>query len=91
MVKAIAGGGGRGIRPVTRAAELAGAMRRCASEAQAAFGDSRVYVEQLLTRARHIEIQVIGDGTLPEITTAENTHSAPSTIESPSTARKSPT
>ena len=63
MVKAIAGGGGRGIRPVTRAAELAGAMRRCASEAQAAFGDSRVYVEQLLTRARHIEIQVIGDGT----------------------------
>jgi acetyl/propionyl-CoA carboxylase alpha subunit len=63
MVKAIAGGGGRGIRPVTRAAELAGAMRRCASEAQAAFGDSRVYVEQLLTRARHIEIQVIGDCT----------------------------
>ena len=63
MVKAIAGGGGRGIRPVTRAAELAGAMRRCASEAQAAFGDDRVYVEQLLTRARHIEIQVIGDGT----------------------------
>ena len=63
MVKAIAGGGGRGVRPVTREADLAGAMRRCASEAQAAFGDSRVYVEQLLTRARHIEVQVIGDGT----------------------------
>ena len=63
MVKAIAGGGGRGVRPVTRAAELADAMRRCTSEAQAAFGDGRVYVEQLLRRARHIEIQVIGDGT----------------------------
>ena len=63
MVKAIAGGGGRGVRPVTRAADLAGAMRRCASEAAAAFGDSRVYVEQLLTRARHVEVQVIGDGT----------------------------
>ena len=63
MVKAIAGGGGRGVRPVTRAADLAGAMRRCASEAAAAFGDSRVYVEQLLTGARHVEVQVIGDGT----------------------------
>ena len=63
MVKAVAGGGGRGVRPVTREAELAGTMRRCASEAEAAFGDSRVYVEQLLTRARHVEVQVIGDGT----------------------------
>ena len=49
MVKAIAGGGGRGVRPVTREADLAGAMRRCASEAAAAFGDGRVYVERLLT------------------------------------------
>ena len=63
MVKAIAGGGGRGVRPVTREADLAGTMRRCASEAETAFGDGRVYVEQLLTQARHIEIQVIGDGT----------------------------
>ena len=63
MVKAVAGCGGRGLRPVTREAELAGAMRRCASEATAAFGDSRVYAEQLLTRARHVEVQVIGDGT----------------------------
>jgi acetyl/propionyl-CoA carboxylase alpha subunit/acetyl-CoA carboxylase carboxyltransferase component len=63
MVKAVAGGGGRGLRPVTREAGLAEAMRRCASEAAAAFGDGRVYVEQLLTRARHVEIQVIGDGT----------------------------
>ena len=63
MVKAVAGGGGRGLRPVTREADLAAAMRRCSSEAAAAFGDGAVYVEQLLTGARHIEVQVIGDGT----------------------------
>ena len=63
MVKAVAGGGGRGLRPVTREAELAEAMHRCAAEATAAFGDGRVYVERLLTRARHVEVQVIGDGT----------------------------
>ncbi len=63
MVKAVAGGGGRGLRPVTREADLAAAMRRCASEAASAFGDGTVYVEQLLSPARHIEIQVIGDGT----------------------------
>ena len=50
MVKAVAGGGGRGLRPVTREADLDAAMRRCASEAKAAFGDGRVYVERLLTR-----------------------------------------
>jgi acetyl/propionyl-CoA carboxylase alpha subunit/acetyl-CoA carboxylase carboxyltransferase component len=63
MVKAVAGGGGRGLRPVTAEAELPEAMRRCASEAAAAFGDGRVYAEQLLTGARHIEVQLIGDGT----------------------------
>jgi acetyl/propionyl-CoA carboxylase alpha subunit/acetyl-CoA carboxylase carboxyltransferase component len=63
MVKAVAGGGGRGLRPVTQEADLAPAMRRCSSEAAAAFGDGAVYVEQLLTGARHIEVQVIGDGT----------------------------
>jgi len=63
MVKAVAGGGGRGLQPVTDEAGLAEAMHRCASEATAAFGDGRVYIEQLLTRARHVEVQVIGDGT----------------------------
>jgi acetyl/propionyl-CoA carboxylase alpha subunit/acetyl-CoA carboxylase carboxyltransferase component len=63
MVKAVAGGGGRGLRPVTREEDLAEAMRRCASEAAAAFGDGRVYAERLLTGARHIEVQVLGDGT----------------------------
>jgi acetyl/propionyl-CoA carboxylase alpha subunit/acetyl-CoA carboxylase carboxyltransferase component len=68
MVKAVAGGGGRGLRPVTDEAGLAEAqvadvMRRCASEAAAAFGDGRIYAERLLARARHVEIQLIGDGT----------------------------
>ncbi|MFF0458603.1 carboxyl transferase domain-containing protein [Nocardia africana] len=62
MVKALAGGGGRGMRPVTRAEELEEALRRCASEAAAAFGDPAVYVERLLPRARHVEVQVLGDG-----------------------------
>jgi acetyl/propionyl-CoA carboxylase alpha subunit/acetyl-CoA carboxylase carboxyltransferase component len=63
MVKAVAGGGGRGLRPVTREDDLAEAMRRCASEAASAFGDGRVYAERLLTGARHVEVQVLGDGT----------------------------
>ena len=68
MVKAVAGGGGRGLRPVTREedpteAQLADTMRRCASEAAAAFGDGRVFAERLLSRARHVEVQVVGDGT----------------------------
>ena len=62
MVKAVAGGGGRGLRPVSDPAGLDEAIRRSASEAQAAFGDPAVYVEELLTRARHVEVQVIGDG-----------------------------
>src|SRR5215468_2125855 len=63
MVKAVAGGGGRGLRPVAREEDLPEAMRRCASEAAAAFGDGRVFAERLLPRARHIEVQVAGDGT----------------------------
>src|SRR5215470_12930881 len=63
MVKAVAGGGGRGLRPVTREEDLPEAMRRCASEAAAAFGDGRLFAERLLPRARHIEVQVAGDGT----------------------------
>jgi acetyl/propionyl-CoA carboxylase alpha subunit/acetyl-CoA carboxylase carboxyltransferase component len=63
MIKAIAGGGGRGMRPVLVASELEQAYERCQSEAQMAFGSSDVYVEALFPRARHIEVQVIGDGT----------------------------
>lgn len=63
MLKALAGGGGRGMRPVFNAADLAEAFARCQSEARAAFGNDALYIEQLVTNARHIEIQVLGDGT----------------------------
>ena len=62
MVKALAGGGGRGMRPVTDPGALEATMRLCASEARAAFDDDAVYVEQLLPHARHVEVQVLGDG-----------------------------
>ncbi len=63
MIKAIAGGGGRGMRPVRSAAELQPAYERCRSEAMQAFGNGDAYVEKLYPKARHIEVQVIGDGT----------------------------
>ena len=62
MVKAVAGGGGRGMRPVEALADLDAAFERCASEAKAAFGNGDLYVEQFLPRARHIEVQIVGDG-----------------------------
>ena len=62
MVKAVSGGGGRGIRTVYRLEDLEEAYNRCRSEAETSFGVSDVYVEQLIPRARHIEVQVIGDG-----------------------------
>ncbi len=62
MIKAAAGGGGRGMRLVARADAVAEAHARCQSEALAAFGLSDVYVEEIIARARHIEIQIVGDG-----------------------------
>lgn len=62
MVKAVGGGGGRGMRVVRDAAELDEAWERCASEAQQAFGRRELYVERLWEGARHIEVQVVGDG-----------------------------
>ncbi|HEY2485508.1 MAG TPA: carboxyl transferase domain-containing protein [Candidatus Binataceae bacterium] len=61
MIKAVAGGGGRGIRAVHRAEDIDEAFKRCQSEARAAFGIGDVYVEQLMPRARHIEVQILGD------------------------------
>ena len=61
MIKAVAGGGGRGIRAVAKIDEVEDAYNRCQSEARSAFGNGDVYVEQLIPRARHIEVQVIGD------------------------------
>lgn len=63
MLKALAGGGGRGMRAVHDLAELDDAFARCSSEATAAFGRGDLYVERLIRRARHIEVQIIGDGT----------------------------
>ncbi|WP_198086447.1 carboxyl transferase domain-containing protein [Variovorax sp. E3] len=62
MVKAIGGGGGRGMRAVLNADELPEAHARCMSEAKAAFGIEGVYLERLMRNARHIEVQVLGDG-----------------------------
>ncbi len=62
MIKALAGGGGRGMRVVRSADEVEAAYERCASEAAAAFGNGDLYVEQLIERARHIEVQIVGDG-----------------------------
>ncbi len=61
MIKAMAGGGGRGMRIVEDAAKLEEAYARCQSEAKAAFGSDGVYVERLIRKARHIEVQIIGD------------------------------
>jgi acetyl/propionyl-CoA carboxylase alpha subunit/acetyl-CoA carboxylase carboxyltransferase component len=61
MIKAIAGGGGRGMRIVDDAARLEEAYARCQSEAMAAFGSGDVYVERLIRNARHIEVQIICD------------------------------
>jgi acetyl/propionyl-CoA carboxylase alpha subunit/acetyl-CoA carboxylase carboxyltransferase component len=63
MVKAIAGGGGRGMRAVQRADELEAAYARCRSEALESFGNGEVYVERLFARARHVEVQLAGDRT----------------------------
>ena len=62
MIKALAGGGGRGMRAVQAVDDIEAAYARCQSEATAAFGNGDVYVEQLIPRARHIEVQVVGDG-----------------------------
>ena len=61
MIKAVAGGGGRGMRLVEREAELAAALESAQREAQAAFGDARVLIEKVVVAPRHIEVQVFGD------------------------------
>jgi acetyl-CoA carboxylase, biotin carboxylase subunit len=61
LLKAAAGGGGRGMRRVEDPADLAGLNDRASTEAQAAFGDGTLYVEKVITPARHVEIQVLCD------------------------------
>lgn len=62
LIKAAAGGGGRGIRVAEDAETLTKQLPLAKSEAQSAFGDGRVYLERFIARARHIEVQVLGDG-----------------------------
>jgi acetyl/propionyl-CoA carboxylase alpha subunit len=61
LVKASAGGGGRGMRVVEEASTLEAALESAAREAQAAFGDGRIFVEKYLGKPRHIEVQILGD------------------------------
>lgn len=63
IVKAVSGGGGRGVRIIRDEAEIDSAFERAASEAKASFGNSALYVERFLENARHIEVQIMGDGT----------------------------
>ena len=61
FVKAVAGGGGRGMRRVTNAKDLPEAIEQASREAQSAFGDARVFLEQAVLRPRHIEVQILAD------------------------------
>ena len=63
LIKAVAGGGGKGMKRVDREEELDAAMAMAAAEAEAAFGDGRLYVERFIASGRHVEVQVLGDGT----------------------------
>ncbi|HEX7947341.1 MAG TPA: biotin carboxylase N-terminal domain-containing protein, partial [Phenylobacterium sp.] len=62
IIKAVSGGGGRGMRLVRDAESLAEAFERASSEAASAFGNPALYVEEFMPKARHIEVQIIGDG-----------------------------
>ena len=63
MIKAAAGGGGRGIRVAQSEADLATHLPQASAEARAAFGNGGLYLERFVARARHVEVQVLGDGT----------------------------
>jgi acetyl-CoA carboxylase biotin carboxylase subunit len=62
MIKAAAGGGGRGIRIIKDAAEFEQQFLQASAEADAAFGDGGLYIEKVIERARHVEVQILGDG-----------------------------
>jgi len=98
VVKAVAGGGGKGMRTVTAAADLAAAVRTARSEAESAFGDGAVYLERRITKPRHIEIQLLADqhGTVIPFVERECSiqrrhqkvvEESPSTVLSPDTRR----
>lgn len=63
LLKAVAGGGGKGMRRVDRAEDLDAALDMAQAEAQVAFGNNAVYVERFVAKGRHVEVQLLGDGT----------------------------
>ena len=62
LIKAVGGGGGRGLKLVERLKDLPELLDLAAAEAGAAFGDARIYLERFIDRARHVEVQILGDG-----------------------------
>jgi len=62
LIKAVGGGGGRGMKRVDRLEDLPSAMELAGAEAGSAFGDARVYLERFVERGRHVEVQILGDG-----------------------------
>src|SRR5690606_16475243 len=62
LIKAVGGGGGRGMKPVHDPAHLPAALDLAMAEAHTAFGDARVYVERYIAEGRHVEVQLLGDG-----------------------------
>ena len=62
LIKAVGGGGGRGMKRVDRLEDIPSAMELAGSEAGSAFGDARVYLERFVERGRHVEVQILGDG-----------------------------
>ena len=62
LVKAVGGGGGRGIKRINALADLPATLSMASAEAGAAFGDDRVYLERFVARGRHVEVQILGDG-----------------------------
>jgi acetyl-CoA carboxylase, biotin carboxylase subunit len=62
LIKSVGGGGGRGLKPVHRAAQLQATLDLAMAEAHAAFGDARLYLERLVESGRHVEVQILGDG-----------------------------
>ena len=62
LIKAVSGGGGRGMKVVHESGHLKGALELAMAEAESAFGDSRVYLERYVASGRHVEVQVLGDG-----------------------------
>src|SRR6202044_4195744 len=62
LIKAVGGGGGRGMKRVDRLADIPSARELAGAEAGSAFGDARVYLERFVERGRHVEVQILGDG-----------------------------